>query len=394
MSLPISSTPQGFSAFITNLGIRDTTDDFVFIKSSVPCVADGVFTQSLFAGPSVTISRDNLKDSQAQGIVIISKNANVANGSVGIADAQEVLQLVAIETGIAAHNIVIASTGVIGRRYPIEKIRVGLLGLGKKLADADFHAAARGIMTTDTVAKIATRQIGNAKLVGIAKGVGMIEPNMATLLTFFFTDAAISANNLRSIFRSTIDKTFNCLSVDTDTSTSDSAVILANGLAGEVSEPDFASALQEVAQELVLKIARDAEGATKIIEVTVDSAINYAQAKTVAKAIVNSPLVKTAVYGADPNWGRVAMAIGKCENEQQINPEKVVISFDNVKVYPSSLTDQNLEQLRQIMSKDKVDIHVSLNIGVGEASRREASATVWGCDLSEGYIEINGKYST
>lgn len=182
-------------------------------------------------------------------------------------------------------------------------------------------------------------------------------------------------------------KSSNCLSVDTDTSTSDSAVILANGLAGEVSEADFASALQEVAQELVLKIARDAEGATKIIEVTVDSAINYTQAKKVAKAIVNSPLVKTAVYGADPNWGRVAMAIGKCENEQQINPERVVISFDNVKVYPNSLTHENLEQLRQIMSKDQVDIHVSLNIG-------EASATVWGCDLSEGYIEINGKYST
>ncbi|QMS91649.1 bifunctional glutamate N-acetyltransferase/amino-acid acetyltransferase ArgJ [Nostoc edaphicum CCNP1411] len=387
MPLTISSTPQGFSAFITNLGIRDATDDFVFIKSSVPCVADGVFTQSLFAGPSVTISRDHLKDSQAQGIVVISKNANVANGSVGIADAQEVLQLVATETGIAAHNIVIASTGVIGRRYPIEKIRTGLLGLGKKLTAADFHAAARGIMTTDTVAKIATRQIGNAKLVGIAKGVGMIEPNMATLLTFFFTDATISANSLRSIFRSTIDKTFNCLSVDTDTSTSDSAVILANGIAGEVSEVDFASALQEVAQELVLKIARDAEGATKIIEVTVDSAINYAQAKKVAKAIVNSPLVKTAVYGADPNWGRVAMAIGKCESEQQINPDRVVISFDNVKVYPNSLTNENLEQLRQIMSKDQVNIHVSLNIG-------ESSATVWGCDLSEGYIEINGKYST
>ncbi|MEH1779822.1 MAG: bifunctional glutamate N-acetyltransferase/amino-acid acetyltransferase ArgJ [Nostoc sp.] len=387
MSSTISSTPQGFSAFITNLGIRDTTDDFVFIKSSVPCVADGVFTQSLFAGPSVTLSRDNLKDSQAQAIVVISKNANVANGSVGIADAQEVLQLVATETGIAAHNIALASTGVIGRRYPIEKIRTGLLGLGKKLTEADFHAAARGIMTTDTVAKLVTRQIGNATLVGIAKGVGMIEPNMATLLTFFFTDAAISANSLRSIFRSTIDKTFNCLSVDTDTSTSDSAVILANGLAGEVSESDFAIALQEVAQELVLKIARDAEGATKIIEVTVDSAINYAQAKKVAKAIVNSPLVKTAVYGADPNWGRVAMAIGKCEDEQQINPELVVISFDNVKVYPNSLTNENLEQLRQIMSKDQVDIHVSLNIG-------EASATVWGCDLSEGYIEINGKYST
>ncbi|BAY34440.1 ornithine acetyl transferase [Nostoc carneum NIES-2107] len=387
MSLTPSLTPQGFKTFITNLGIKDSTDDFVLIKSDVPCVADGVFTQSLFAGPSVTISRCNLKDFQAQGIVVISKNANVANGAIGTADAQEVLQIVATETGISPDNLVIASTGVIGRRYPIEKIRSGLLGIGKKLTTADFNLAARGIMTTDTVAKLAARQVGNGKLVGIAKGVGMIEPNMATMLAFFFTDVALSADVLRAIFCSTVDKTFNCLSIDTDTSTSDTAIILANGLAGAVSESEFAIALQEIAHELVLKIARDGEGATKVIEVTVDSALNYAQAKKVAKAIVNSPLVKTAVYGADPNWGRVAMAIGKCEDELTINPENVVIRFDNIQVYPNVLNEDNLEALRQVMSQDKVNIHVSLNIG-------EAIATVWGCDLSEGYVEINGKYST
>ncbi|ABA20295.1 N-acetylglutamate synthase [Trichormus variabilis ATCC 29413] len=387
MSLTASSTPQGFSTFITNLGIRDTTEDFVFLRSDVPCVADGVFTQSLFAGPSVTISRQNLQNGQAQGIIIISKNANVANGAVGTADAEEIIQLVAQETGIAAENLAIASTGVIGRRYPIEKIRAGLVGMGQKLTSADFDLAARGIMTTDTVSKIAARQVGNAQLVGIAKGVGMIEPNMATMLAFFFTDAAISVNTLRQIFRSTIDKTFNCLSIDTDTSTSDSAVILANGLAGEVPEAEFAGALQEIAHELVLKIARDGEGATKVIEVTVDSAANYAQAKRVAKAIVNSPLVKTAVYGADPNWGRVAMAIGKCEDERDINPDQVVIRFDEVQVYPNTFQAENLEKLKEIMSQEKVNIHVSLNIGADVA-------TVWGCDLTEGYVEINGKYST
>lgn len=186
MSLTPSLTPQGFQTFITNLGIKDSTDDFVLIKSDVPCIADGVFTQSLFAGPSVTISRRNLKDNQAQGIVVISKNANVANGVIGTADAAEVIQIVATETGISPDNIVIASTGVIGRRYPIEKIRSGLLGIGKKLTVADFNLAARGIMTTDTVPKLAARQVGNAKLVGIAKGVGMIEPNMATMLAFLF----------------------------------------------------------------------------------------------------------------------------------------------------------------------------------------------------------------
>ncbi|MCC5639194.1 bifunctional glutamate N-acetyltransferase/amino-acid acetyltransferase ArgJ [Nostoc sp. CHAB 5844] len=387
MPLTTSDVPKGFSSFVTNLGIKDNTDDFVLIKSEVPCVADGVFTQSLFAGPSVTISRQNLKDAQAQGIIVISKNANVANGAIGAADAEEIIQLVATETGIAAQDIVIASTGVIGRRYPIEKIRDGLLGIGKKLTTADFEKAAVGIMTTDTVPKLAVQQIGNAKLIGIAKGVGMIEPNMATLLAFFFTDAAIPKDVLPAIFRPIVDKTFNCLSVDTDTSTSDSAVILANGLAGEVSQQEFTQALQEIAHELVLKIARDGEGATKVIEVTVDSAINYAQAKRVAKAIVNSPLVKTAIYGADPNWGRVAMAIGKCEQDKEINQEKVQIRFDDIQVYPDVASEEKLKLLQKIMSKEKVNIHVSLNIG-------EAAATVWGCDLSEGYIDINGKYST
>ncbi|QLE58680.1 bifunctional glutamate N-acetyltransferase/amino-acid acetyltransferase ArgJ [Nostoc sp. TCL26-01] len=387
MSLTASSTPQGFSTFIANLGIRDTTEDFVLIKSDVPCVADGVFTQSLFAGPSVTISRQNLQNSQAQGVIVISKNANVANGAVGIADAQEIIQIIAEETGISADNLAIASTGVIGRRYPIEKIRAGLSGMGQKLTPANFDLAARGIMTTDTIPKLAARQIGHAKLVGIAKGVGMIEPNMATMLAFFFTDAAIAPETLRSLFRSTVDKTFNCLSIDTDTSTSDSAVILANGLAGEVSETEFATALEEIAHELVLKIARDGEGATKVIEVTVDSAANYQQAKRVAKAIVNSPLVKTAIYGADPNWGRVAMAIGKCEDEREINQDKVVIRFADVQVYPNTFQAESLDKLKQIMSQEKVDIHVSLNVG-------EAAATVWGCDLTEGYVEINGKYST
>ncbi len=382
-----TSLPQGFSTFIANLGIRDQSEDFLFIKSDVASVADGVFTQSIFSGPSVTISRQNLKDSKAQGIIVISKNANVANGSVGIADAEEIIRLVSTETGISANDILIASTGVIGRRYPMEKIRAGLSGIGKKLTAADFHLASRAIMTTDNVPKLATRQVGNAKLVGIAKGVGMIEPNMATLLAFFFTDAAIPSDVLRSIFRPTIDKNFNCLSVDTDTSTSDTAIILANGLAGVVQEDEFSRALHEISHELMLMVARDAEGATKVIEVTVDSAINYAQARRVAKTIVNSPLVKTAVYGADPNWGRVAMAIGKCEDYREINQENVTIRFDDIQLYPNSSNDDHLEQLRQIMSKDKVNIHVSLNIG-------EVSATVWGCDLSEGYVDINAKYST
>lgn len=387
ISVGSASVPRGFRTFVTNIGIKDATDDFVCIMSEVPCVAAGVFTQSRFAGPSVTTNQRHIENSRAQAIIAISKNANVANGPVGLMDLEEIIALIAAETGIASDDILASSTGVIGRRFPMEKIRKGLTGIEKKFVIADFHGAARAIMTTDTVPKLSMRQIGDVTLVGIAKGVGMMEPNMATLLTFFFTDAAIPAELLRPVFRSAMDKTFNCLSIDTDTSTSDTAIILANGLAGEVQKHDFAQALEDISRDLVLMIARDGEGATKVIEVTVDMATTYAQAKRVAKAIVNSPLVKTAVYGADPNWGRVAMAIGKCSDDKEIDQERVVIRFGNLTVYPNNSNPEVLDQLRPIMSADKVCIRVSLKIG-------EASATVWGCDLSEGYVEINGKYST
>lgn len=387
ISVSLTSIPKGFSTFVTNLRIKDDTDDFLCIISDVPCTTTGVFTQSRFAAPSVTVSRRNIQNGKVQAIIALSKNANVANGSAGLKDIEEIIKLVEAETGILSDDILVASTGIIGKRYPMSNIRKGLAGMRKKLVPADFNAAARAIMTTDTVPKIAVRKIGMATLVGIAKGVGMIEPNMATLLAFFFTDATLPSDMIEPVFRSTMDKTFNCLSIDTDTSTSDTALILANGLAGEVSKQEFAKALEEISHELVLMIAQDGEGATKVIEVTVDTASTYIQAKRVAKAIVNSPLVKTAVHGADPNWGRVAMAIGKCDDEMDIDAERVVIRFGEITVYPNNLSPEILDEVRSTMLSDKVCIHVSLNIG-------EASATVWGCDLSGGYVEINSKYST
>lgn len=381
------SAPQGFRTFVTNLGIRDTKDDFSCIISEVPCTTAGVFTQSRFVGPSVTISRQHIENGQAQAIATISKNANVANGAVGLADAQEVIALISAETGIALDNILLASTGLIGHRYPMENIRKGLSNIKQQFLPADFSAVARAIMTTDTVSKLFVRQVGKATLVGMAKGVGMIEPNMATLLTYFFTDAAIPSDRLRPMFRAVIDKTFNCLSIDTDTSTSDTAIILANSLAGEVNEEEFTHALEDIARNLVYMIARDGEGSTRVIEVTVDQAATYEQAKRVAKAIVNSPLVKTAIHGADPNWGRVAMAIGKCSDDTDIDQEQVVIRFGNLQVYPSEPKPDIFDRLKAIMADEKVGIHVSLNIG-------KASATVWGCALSEGYVKLNSQYST
>lgn len=215
----------------------------------------------------------------------------------------------------------------------------------------------------------------------------MIEPNMATMLAFFFTDAKIAWADLDTLFRRVVDKTFNALSIDTDTSTSDTAAIFANGLAGSVDLDAFEQTLYELALDLVRKIASDGEGASKLIEVRVRSARDNAQAKRVAKAVLNSPLVKTAVHGADPNWGRVAMAIGKCEDDNDIVPEKVRIFFGDIETYPADLDASMLDRVTQYLKDKEVVIGVDLGIGDG-------SFIAYGCDLTEGYIRINASYTT
>jgi glutamate N-acetyltransferase/amino-acid N-acetyltransferase len=215
----------------------------------------------------------------------------------------------------------------------------------------------------------------------------MIEPDMATMITVLLTDAELDASTLDAAFRRVVDRTFNCVSIDTDTSTSDTAVILASGAAGPVAIDAFETALQEVCLALTKMIARDGEGAETLIEVTVGGARDDVQAKRVAKAIVNSPLVKTAVHGADPNWGRVAMAVGKCSDDTDIDQDRVVIRFGGTEVYPRRVDDAGLAALTEYLDGEEVDIHVSLGIASG-------AATVWGCDLTDGYIRINADYTT
>ena len=373
---------------MTNIGIKDDTADFVLVTSDVTASAAGVFTQSRFAGPSVAISRRAVADGQLRAFAVLSKNANVANGKRGADDADEVVRSVAHAISCQPLEVLLASTGVIGRPYPMDRIRNHLADMSwPPTQEQDALAAARGIMTTDTVAKVAVADVGGARIVGIAKGVGMMEPNMATLITLFFTDARISPGELRPIFTTAIDRTFNCLSIDTDTSTSDTAAIMANGRAGFVDRVEFGEALESVALSLTKQIARDGEGATKLIEVTVDGARDHAQAKRVAKAIVNSPLVKTAVHGADPNWGRVAMAIGKCEDDTDIMADRVVIRFGDHEVYPMTLDAVGLKQLADAMRESEININVSLRTG-------SSACTVYGCDLSDGYVRINADYTT
>lgn len=382
----MTALPRGFRAHVANIGIKDETTDFAVIVADEPCTASAVFTKSRFVGPSVTISRDHVADGSLQAVAVISKNANVATGPDGHDDAIALAEGVAKSVGCAIDDVLIASTGVIGRRYPIDKVRAHLASMPAPDID-DADPVAEAIMTTDTHPKTASASVGDATVVGIAKGVGMIEPDMATMLAFVLTDADVTLPDLDQRFRAVVDRTFNCVSVDTDTSTSDTAAILASGKAGAVDLDLFEAALETVCLDLTRQLAADGEGAETLITVTVDGARDAAQAKRVAKTIVNSPLVKTAVHGADPNWGRIAMAIGKCSDDTDIDPDRVVIRIGEQELYPAPADDAALADLERYLAGDEVLIHVSLQIAAG-------TSTVYGCDLTDGYVRINADYTT
>jgi glutamate N-acetyltransferase/amino-acid N-acetyltransferase len=383
--------PRGVRAVVGSAGVRASgVDDVAVVVSDRPCSSAGMFTRSRFAGPSVTLSRPRAAAGTARGFVIVAGNANVATGPEGEHHASELAVLAAAAGGIEPSEQLVASTGVIGRPYPMTSLREWFAR--PEIGDVSQWEAgagdvARAIMTTDLVPKTAVRHVGPARVVGVAKGVGMIEPDMATMLAFVLTDAEVAPAALDRMWRRAVDETFNALSVDTDTSTSDTAVVLANGAAGAVPEAELAVALREVCLDLTLQLARDGEGATKLITVTVRTARDRAQARRVAKSIVNSPLVKTAVHGADPNWGRVAMAIGKCSDDHDIHPDRVVIRFGHLEAYPAIPGPEGLAELAGIMGRDHVEIDVELGIA-------DAEATTYGCDLSDGYVRINADYTT
>jgi glutamate N-acetyltransferase/amino-acid N-acetyltransferase len=379
--------PRGFRSVSANLGLKEAGEDFAAVISDVPTQSASVFTQSRFAGPSVLLSRSAAGRSRSRGMVTVSRNANVATGEAGLRDATELRSRVAAIAGIDPEELLVASTGVIGVRYPMESIRAGLSHLSWPFPEADFDAVARAIMTTDTRPKTVSLPCGDATVTGVAKGVGMLEPNMATLLTFFFTDAEVPAAELDAVFRRVVATTFNALSIDTDTSTSDTAAVFANGLAGPVDPAGFERTLHQAALTLVRDIASDGEGATKLIEVRVSGARDTAQAKRAAKVVVNSPLVKTAVHGADPNWGRVAMALGKLESDTDIEPDRVRIQYGDLVLYPAESSQALLDAARERLLGDTVTIGIDLGIADGEF-------TAYGCDLTEGYVKLNADYTS
>ena len=381
--------PQGFLSVAKNIGIKDETLDFTVIHSTTRAVAVGMFTQSLFCGAPVIVGREHLANEHAHTLVVNSKNANVATGQRGVDDARATCRWVAQELGIAPEDVIPSSTGVIGHHLPMDRFEEGIAGrLRGELCADNLDAAAAAIMTTDTRPKRIARRVGEAVVAGIAKGAGMIEPDMATMLAFVFTDAALSPAVLRPMLQKSVRKSFNMISVDTDTSTSDTVIALANGLAGEVDRDAFQAALDEVCVHLAKEVARDGEGASKLIEVAVTSARDDAQAKRIAKAIVNSPLVKTAVHGADPNWGRLAMAIGKCHEETDIAPERLRMAFGDTCVFAGGEPQNaDLQALEDYLRAPEVRIVVDLGLNDGQA-------TAWGCDLTEEYVRINALYTT
>jgi glutamate N-acetyltransferase / amino-acid N-acetyltransferase len=379
--------PQGFLSLAKNVGIKDSTLDLTVIFSTVRARAAAMFTRNRFPGAPVIIGKKHIADGYAQALVINSKNANVAMGTQGIDNAIETCRIVGEELDISPYDVLPFSTGVIGRPLPMDKIRAGLRGIRSDLKPDNLKIAAEAIMTTDSYPKYISVKVGKATIAGIAKGAGMIEPNMATMLVYLMTDAELPRGELRPMLRRVVDRTFNCMSIDTDTSTSDTVVLMANGLAGKVRLGQFEKGLLQVCEYLTKEIARNGEGVTKLITVDVSGAKNSAQARHVAKSVVNSPLVKTAVYGCDPNWGRVIMAVGKTF-DPAVDPAKVTINFGGTNVFKKgSPVDSDLDALRQYLGQPEVTIGVNLGIG-------KAGARVWGCDLTEGYIKENAYYTT
>jgi glutamate N-acetyltransferase/amino-acid N-acetyltransferase len=379
--------PRGFRSAATNVGVRDDTLDFTLVVADRPCAAAAVFTTSSFAGPCVLHGREQVADGRLQALVVVSKNANVATGEEGLADSRELAAEAARLTGVAADDVLVSATGLIGPRLPMDRLRAALPGLAAGLAPDRLDETARAIMTTDRRPKIASARVGDAVVLGIAKGAGMIEPDMATLLVYFFTDAELSAAELDPLLRRVVDRSFNCVTVDADMSTSDTVAVFANGLAGPVDARAFEDAFTRAAVDLAKAVAREAEGATRLLEVVVTGAPSDDDARTVGRSIAGSFLVKAAVFGADPNWGRVAMAIGK-SRVAGVDPARTTIALGEYEVYrgrPLPVSEERL--VEDVMRQDEVRCAVDLGLGDG-------TATVWGCDVSYETVRSNSEYAT
>ncbi len=378
--------PRGFRCASRNCGLKPAAKDLALFVSEVDATAAAVFTRNQFPGAPVVLGRETIRGGVLRAIVANSKYSNVATGPEGVASARRMAAAAAKEVGSEASRVLVSSTGVIGVRLPIETIEAGIVGMSQDLV-ADPLVGAEGIMTTDTYAKALSATVpgSRATITWVAKGSGMVEPNMATMLVYIFTDAEVDAASLDRALRDAVHVSFNMLSVDTDTSTSDTCAILANGLAGGVDVRAFTETLTAGCIRMTEMLARDGEGAEHLIRATVRGAANDEEARRVAKSLVNSPLVKTMVHGADPNVGRLLMAVGKCF-DVRLDPSGTDASINGHPVVRGGRRlDFDDDVVRATLAADQVDLEVSLGVG-------SASATAYGCDLTKGYIEENAAY--
>ncbi|WP_430397728.1 bifunctional glutamate N-acetyltransferase/amino-acid acetyltransferase ArgJ [Ferrovibrio sp.] len=371
-------------------------DDLLLIELAPGTKAAGLFTQSSMPGAPVEWGRKIL-GKPARGLVVNAGIANVFTGKAGLAAVKATAEGAAKALGAKANQIYLASTGVIGQLLPAEKIVAQMPKLKKALTGDGWAAAARAIMTTDTFPKLATATCKiDGKLVtinGIAKGSGMIAPDMATMLAFLVTDAKLPTDVLQALLKGANDQSFNCLTVDGDTSTSDTVLLFATGAAGNKAPAkagdkalaDFRRALTEVMAELAQLIAKDGEGAQKLVTVSVTGAKNDAAARVIARAIANSPLVKTAIAGADANWGRIVMAVGK--SGEQANRDKLVVTIGGKAVTAKGMVRKDHDEAAATAHFKSDDVRIGVDVGVGKGK-----AVVWTCDLTHGYIDINADY--
>ena len=390
------TSPRGFRAGAACTGIKKTVEDCLdigILYSEVPCTATAVFTTNRIKAAPIVLSQQRLQGGRAVAVVVNSGCANACTGEPGLADAAEMAKLAAECIGASPEDVLVASTGVIGQRLPMERIRAGV---GQVVLAADGgHELARAIMTTDTVPKEVAVRTGEGDFVigGTAKGSGMIHPELATLLCFLTTDASVDMDFLRMALQKAVDVSFNMVSIDGDTSPNDMVLVMANGLAegelvsqGSRQADTFQQALNQVCIHLARAIARDGEGASKFIEVTVSGAASVADARLAARTIVSSSLVKAAVHGSDPNWGRVVAAAGR--SGVKLAEAKIDLYIGDICLVNKGCSlSFNREEVVRLLDGSEVFLALNLNLG-------SAEATAWGCDLSEEYVTINSQYTT
>ena len=389
------TSASGFLAGAVHAGIKSEDQlDLAILCSEATCKAAGVFTTNQIKSAPVILSRRHISNGRAQAIVANSGCANACTGKQGLIDALGVTDLAAAKLGISPQEVLVASTGVIGVPLPMDRIRDAIHRV--KLTKRGGHDFCRAIMTTDTRPKeIAIRvdsKEGKFTIGGVAKGAGMIHPNMATILCFIATDALVTGDFLPAALHKAVDCSFNMVSIDGDTSPSDCTFLLANGLASNESVDfgngeAFQEALNAVCTHLAKSIARDGEGATKLIEVTVERTEDEVGARQAAKAVAGSPLVKAAIHGNDPNWGRIVAALGR--SGARVREDKLDVYFNGVCVmkHGSPSVFNQADMISALRNSDSVFIKLCLNLG-------NCKATAWGCDLSEEYVTINSAYTT